>query len=355
MTTATELKQKGNEAYAAKRFEEALKYYEEGLALDGGNIDLLNNAAAASFSLGRCEAAISFARRSLGVRDNFKAHKRVGEAFWKMGNLREAAAEYEKALALEPTDSSSRENLQKLRQEMNRGQAQFGGSPVVMPQITPHGTVGLLVDTLVLVLSFAALASSLIGVNGSSAWFLLLIAAAARHAVIAHSRHMLVPDLSILKSWFDVRCTLDLILCLVALISGVRAQLPLVVVQGLYSALSLATNFSRVQQVAPAAYQAGLRYAQSITSNAQRLIMHAVSLEAIMLLTVIFSGGAIFTLFYIQYAKNLYRIDGNVRLAFYGIRENLTQLARKGFMPAFVDSTLQRVCDTLYQFSQQPF
>ncbi|RNF26323.1 TPR Domain containing protein [Trypanosoma conorhini] len=353
MASAEELRQEGNTAFTAGRYQEALTLYEQAIALDAENVDLLNNAAAASHSLEKYDDAIIYARRSLRVRDNFKAHTRVGAALWALNRLPEAAMEYERAAALSPGNPSVEQSRQRLSQLITSSLG--GGGGATLPPSSP-GKMGVCLDAASVAVAVLTMLSLFFMPRlAETMWTVLLVLTIAQQASIARSQGLLQASKEVLLKWADHRCTLELLLCAFALLAKAGPQMLLVTSLGVYSALSLASNHTTLSNMSPALYRLCSSYLQKVLTERAMVANYAATLEAIMLFTVMFSGGAIFTLVYIQYVKNIYRIDSNTKLAFTGLRMNLSRLTRLPYMPLFVDTYAQKFCDLLYTVSQQPF
>lgn len=104
---ALEEKKLGNEAYKKKNFEEALKHYNKAVELDSTEIVYLLNIAAVYFEqkeyekcINQCEKAIEVGREN---RADFKliakALARIGHAYKKMENWKQAKIYYEKSMS----------------------------------------------------------------------------------------------------------------------------------------------------------------------------------------------------------------------------------------------------------------
>ncbi|XP_015181039.1 PREDICTED: stress-induced-phosphoprotein 1 [Polistes dominula] len=100
-------KKLGNEAYKKKNFEEALKHYNKAVELDPTEIVYLLNIAAVYFEqkeydkcICQCEKAIDLGREN---RADFKliakAFTRIGHAYKKMSNWKQAKIYYEKSMS----------------------------------------------------------------------------------------------------------------------------------------------------------------------------------------------------------------------------------------------------------------
>ncbi|XP_011300821.1 stress-induced-phosphoprotein 1 [Fopius arisanus] len=100
-------KQKGNESYKKKDFDNALVHYNKAIELDPTEITYLLNIAAVYFEqkeylkcIEQCEKAIEVGREN---RADFKliakAFTRIGNAHKRMGNLKQAKVFYEKSMS----------------------------------------------------------------------------------------------------------------------------------------------------------------------------------------------------------------------------------------------------------------
>ena len=111
-------KQRGNEAYKAKRFEEAIAAYNEAIALDDSDISFITNRAAVRFEMGDLDACIADSdlalERGREVRADFKmiarALSRKGTAMRRKGDLPGAIEAFQKSL----TEHRTADTLKKL-------------------------------------------------------------------------------------------------------------------------------------------------------------------------------------------------------------------------------------------------
>lgn len=348
MSTSGELKQKGNAEFNAGRYREALAFYEEALEIDPRNIDLLNNAAAANYSLGRHDDAISYARRSISICDNHKAHMRLGESLWSLNRLADALAEYERAATLSPNNAGIEQNINLLRVALLQ---QSHPTNFVYPCVS-SGKVGVLFDVAVFVFALLTLICQFFApIFAQAFWTLLLLFAVGQKSLVAHREGLLRPTRAVLMKWANCRCTLEVLLCLVAFFTRVRPQILLVFVLGIYSVVSIATNQRELEGIAPAIYRIFAPYIQKAVANRVVLVSYAATMEALMLFTVIFMGSFFFMFAYIKFIKNIYRVDGNTRIVFSGIRVNIARITRSQYVPFFVDRYVERACDLLYKFA----
>eukprot|EP00276_Gloeochaete_wittrockiana_P003299 CAMPEP_0184646954 /NCGR_PEP_ID=MMETSP0308-20130426/3778_1 /TAXON_ID=38269 /ORGANISM="Gloeochaete witrockiana, Strain SAG 46.84" /LENGTH=576 /DNA_ID=CAMNT_0027077481 /DNA_START=36 /DNA_END=1766 /DNA_ORIENTATION=+ len=115
-----EEKEKGNEAYRARKFEEALEHYSKGVELDPLNETFLTNRAAVYFEQAKYDECIKDCLEAVQVgqahkadyKSIAKAYARIANAYWKKGSLDEAIKYFEKALVEHRTN----EVISKLQQ-----------------------------------------------------------------------------------------------------------------------------------------------------------------------------------------------------------------------------------------------
>lgn len=101
-----ELKNQGNAAYTARKFDEALKFYQEALEIEPKNVNLLVNCTAVFFEKGEYEKTIAECEKAIEVgREIFADYKliaramtRIGTALVKLGKPEEAIQWYNKSL-----------------------------------------------------------------------------------------------------------------------------------------------------------------------------------------------------------------------------------------------------------------
>jgi len=152
-----ELIQKGNADYAAGRYAEALKNYQQASAAAAGQTpEVLHDLAAAQFKLGQIDEARDLwtrikesgdaafearTRYNLGNCDYAEALSRAPQDAKKaLAKLAEAAQQYRAALRLDPTHTDARANLeltQRLKQQIEEQQKDQQQSPSSQPQSQP--------------------------------------------------------------------------------------------------------------------------------------------------------------------------------------------------------------------------
>lgn len=120
-----DLKTRGNAAYTARKFDEALELYKEALAVEPTNVNLMVNCTAVHFEKGEydktiaaCEEAIAVAREQ---RADYKlvarAMARIGNSLVKLDRAKEAIAWYNKSLT-EHRDAGVLKTLRDLEKKL---------------------------------------------------------------------------------------------------------------------------------------------------------------------------------------------------------------------------------------------
>jgi len=122
---ALKLKELGNAAYKAKKFEEALEHYGKSVERDPSNMSVLTNMAAVFFEqekytecIAKCEEAIEVGREN---RADFKliakAYARIGNAHSKLNQMPEALKFFHKSLS-EHRDAAIVKKVQQIEKQI---------------------------------------------------------------------------------------------------------------------------------------------------------------------------------------------------------------------------------------------
>jgi stress-induced-phosphoprotein 1 len=130
MDSAVEQKNLGNEAYKKRDFVTAHKHYDAAIALAPKNCTFYTNKAAAYFEEGKYQECIDECKKAVDIgRENqadykviAKAMARIGNAYIKLENLKDAMYWYEKSLAehRDPDIVKKHKQLQKDMAEKER-------------------------------------------------------------------------------------------------------------------------------------------------------------------------------------------------------------------------------------------
>ncbi|MFH4978319.1 hypothetical protein AB6A40_005028 [Gnathostoma spinigerum] len=122
---AIEEKNLGNEAYKKKDFEAALAHYDKAIELDPTEITFYSNKAAVFFEQKKFEECIEICKKAVEVgreqRADYKllakALTRIGNAYLKLDNLKEAIVWLDKSLA-EHRDADVVQKVKDLRRQL---------------------------------------------------------------------------------------------------------------------------------------------------------------------------------------------------------------------------------------------
>eukprot|EP01067_Filipodium_phascolosomae_P006954 Filipodium_phascolosomae@DN535_c0_g1_i1.p2 len=117
---AEELKVKGNAAFTAKLYEEAIKHFSDGIELDQSNHVLFSNRSACFSSMQEYEKAIDDAKKCISLRPDWaKGYTRKATAEFGAGMMKAAEESYKEALKLEPDNIIAKKGLDELKGSSN--------------------------------------------------------------------------------------------------------------------------------------------------------------------------------------------------------------------------------------------
>ena len=127
---AVKVKERGNELYKAKKFDEALAAYDEAIGLDPTNMTFLNNKAALYFTTKDWDKCIEACNQAVEVgkanrapyEDRAKALVRCAKAYQKKGDLGEAIEKC-KAAQLEYYDKATERLMKNWELEKKKADA----------------------------------------------------------------------------------------------------------------------------------------------------------------------------------------------------------------------------------------
>ena len=124
---ANAAKEKGNELYKAKKFDEAIKLYEEAFNIDPTNMMPKNNMAAVYIEIGQAEKAIEICTEALEIgkvnrasyEDKAKVHQRVASAYLKLNDIKAAINAYGRS-QLEKFDKAIDRKIKNLELDLKK-------------------------------------------------------------------------------------------------------------------------------------------------------------------------------------------------------------------------------------------
>ncbi|KAM0934361.1 putative Heat shock chaperonin-binding, tetratricopeptide-like helical domain superfamily [Dioscorea sansibarensis] len=126
---ADEAKAKGNAAFSAGRFDEAIAHFTAAIELSPTNHVLFSNRSAAYASLGRFADALSDAKKTVELKPDWsKGYSRLGAAHLGLGSFNDAIAAYKKGLELDPNNEALKSGLADAEASAARSRAPPQGS-----------------------------------------------------------------------------------------------------------------------------------------------------------------------------------------------------------------------------------
>eukprot|EP00762_Andalucia_godoyi_P000349 ANDGO_03061.mRNA.1 Hsp70-Hsp90 organizing protein len=129
MSDAVTLKDKGNAAFSAGNFEEAITYFSKAIEADPSNHVLYSNRSACYSSLKDFEKALDDAEHVVKIKPDWaRGYSRKGAALHGLGRLLEAADVYEEGLAIDPGNKQMSDALREIESGL-RAEGGAAGAP----------------------------------------------------------------------------------------------------------------------------------------------------------------------------------------------------------------------------------
>ena len=121
---AEEAKQRGNTFFREKKFPQAIAEYEDAVKRAPNDAPIRNNLSAALTKIMDFNGAKTQVEKALEIDSNYtKAWARKGDIEMAFKEHHKALESYKKGLALDPTNSSCKDGLVKVQQQINYGRA----------------------------------------------------------------------------------------------------------------------------------------------------------------------------------------------------------------------------------------
>lgn len=112
MTTADELKAKGNAALQSEKFDDAIKFYSEAINLDPKNHILFSNRSAAYAKVKKYSESLQDAEKTIELKKDWpKGYSRKGAALELLNRYDEAIKVYEEGLKYDSNNEQLKEAL----------------------------------------------------------------------------------------------------------------------------------------------------------------------------------------------------------------------------------------------------
>eukprot|EP00658_Telonema_sp_P-2_P011834 TRINITY_DN14532_c0_g1_i1.p1 TRINITY_DN14532_c0_g1~~TRINITY_DN14532_c0_g1_i1.p1 ORF type:complete len:596 (-),score=219.51 TRINITY_DN14532_c0_g1_i1:314-2062(-) len=113
---AQEAKAKGNAAFSAGNFEEAVKHYSDAIGHDASDHVFYSNRSACLSSLNRYDEALADANKCIELKPDFaKGYSRKGAALHGQNKLQEAHGAYEEGLKIDPENAALKKGMADVR------------------------------------------------------------------------------------------------------------------------------------------------------------------------------------------------------------------------------------------------
>lgn len=121
MSTADELKAKGNAAFSAGKHDEAVTYFTQAIEQDPSNHVLYSNRSAAYASLNQYGKALEDGQQAVKLKPDWpKGYSRVGAAYQGLRLWKEAGQAFEDGLQLDPSNEALKAGMQASAREAAR-------------------------------------------------------------------------------------------------------------------------------------------------------------------------------------------------------------------------------------------
>ncbi|XP_060205439.1 outer envelope protein 64, chloroplastic [Lycium barbarum] len=115
-TSAEMAKEKGNQAFKEKQWQNAIGFYTEAIKLNGNSATYFSNRAAAQLEMGNFLQAEADSSKAIDLdKKNVKAYLRRGTAREMLGYYKEAIEDFRYALVLEPTNKRASQSADRLK------------------------------------------------------------------------------------------------------------------------------------------------------------------------------------------------------------------------------------------------
>ncbi|KAL0331420.1 UNVERIFIED_CONTAM: Hsp70-Hsp90 organizing protein 2 [Sesamum angustifolium] len=132
---ADEAKAKGNAAFSAGKFNDAVSHFTDAINLAPTNHVLYSNRSAAYASLNKYSEALSDAQKTVELKPDWgKGYSRLGAAYTGLHNYSDAVSAYKKGLEIEPNNEALKSGLADAEAALARS-----SRPRAAPGASPFG------------------------------------------------------------------------------------------------------------------------------------------------------------------------------------------------------------------------
>jgi len=127
---ANKYKALGNEAFSAKKYEDAIEHFSKAIELNSNDHVFFSNRSASYACLEQYEKALEDASKCVQLKPDWsKGYTRKGLAEFYLGKYEDAEKTYQKGLELDPTNQQLKEGLERVQESKEEGgeSGGFGG------------------------------------------------------------------------------------------------------------------------------------------------------------------------------------------------------------------------------------
>lgn len=118
MSKATQLKDQGNKALQAEKYDEAITFYSQAIAIEENHV-FYSNRCAAYMKKGDYEKALVDAQKTVEIKADWgKGYSRLGAAFCYLGKYEEAVEAYNKGLNYDPENPQLKSGIEDAEAKM---------------------------------------------------------------------------------------------------------------------------------------------------------------------------------------------------------------------------------------------
>ncbi|EFA86755.1 tetratricopeptide-like helical domain-containing protein [Heterostelium album PN500] len=136
---ALDAKNKGNAAFSAKKYEEAVQHFDEAISLDPSNQILYSNRSACYNALNQYDKALLDGNKAVELKPDWsKGYLRQGNALFGLMKYTEAAEAAKKGLELEPSNPQLQDLQVDIRAATQPKKSMFGPQEMAKLAIDPR-------------------------------------------------------------------------------------------------------------------------------------------------------------------------------------------------------------------------
>jgi len=126
MANANQLKDQGNKALQAEKFDEAIGFYSQAIDIDGSNHVFFSNRSAAYTKKGDYENALKDAKKTVELKSDWgKGYSRLGTALAYMQRFDEALEAYKDGLKYDPENAQLKAGVQETESKLKNASNPF--------------------------------------------------------------------------------------------------------------------------------------------------------------------------------------------------------------------------------------